>query len=192
MKKKEELSWTEKYLEAERRAEEETDRMINRSRIRNKLMLLHWKKKGKKQCPGERIIICSNNSEKSRREDRHKGIFVFPTECVSGNKYIRIGSETWYNPVWITEDYHNMNIPRGLIWMIDHWKEEAASDFKSFKQEYFEKNAKLRFIWFDEFYVLPYHVLGTTQEHFSCFANKIIKELREMGCPYTRYDGEMD
>ena len=86
MKKKEELSWTEKYLEAERRAEEETDRMINRSRIRNKLMLLHRKKKGKKQCPGERIIICSNNSEKSRREDRHKGIFVFPTECVSENK----------------------------------------------------------------------------------------------------------
>ena len=76
--------------------------------------------------------------------------------------------------------------------MIDHWKEEAASDFKSFKQEYFEKNAKLRFIWFDEFYVLPYHVLGTTQEDFSCFANKIIKELREMGCPYTRYDGELD
>lgn len=128
-------------------------------------------------------------------QDETGEVLTFPTECVSENKYIHIGKDTWSHPIKITENYRDMNIPQGLIWMVSHWKNEANIDSQIYQSECFEpksgeKNARLHFIWFGDYYELPYYVLETTQEHFSCFAYRIVEELQQMGCPYTRYVAE--
>ena len=120
---------------------------------------------------------------------------TFPAECVSRNKFFHIGTDTWTHPVEITGDYRNMGIPQGLMWMITHWRNEAKIDLRTFRPDCFEPefretDPRLQFVWFDDYYELPYYVLETTQEHFSCFAYKIVQELQQLGCPYTRYIGE--
>ena len=141
----------------------------------------------------KKVVPGDKRSDKKEDGD----VLTFPAECVSRNKHFHIGTDTWSHPVELTADYRNMCIPQGLMWMITHWKNEAKIDLRTFRPENFgpefrEKESGLQFVWFDDYYELPYYVLETTQEHFSCFAYKIVQELQQLGCPYTRYIGETE
>lgn len=146
-----------------------------------------------------KLASANENGPCGKESDKKEsgGVLTFPAECVSRNKYFHMGADIWSHPVELTENYRDMSIPQGLMWMITHWRNEAKIDFRTFRPECFEpefheSNARLQFVWFDDYYELPYYALGTTQEHFSCFAYKIVQELQQLGCPYTRYIGETE
>lgn len=113
--------------------------------------------------------------------------------CHSGQfNSLLMSLDMWFQPIEITGDYRRMDLPEGLKNAIDMWCRNARKEKNVFAQEWNEKNASLKFVWFGEFYQIFPSALGITPEQFCRFSDKMQRQLYKVGCPYTQYTGMFD
>lgn len=105
---------------------------------------------------------------------------------------IWMSSDLRFDPTPIGSRYKEQDLPFALVELIDRWREEAATEKSAFRAEWYEKNAKLKFIWWGDFYIISGAALGISKEHFGSFSPKMERDLKAAGCPYTLYTGTLD
>ncbi len=103
-----------------------------------------------------------------------------------------MSSDMWFYPIKIATAYQQQELPASLKELINEWYREAQEEKKSFKADWYEKNASLKFVWFGEFYQIYPSALGITSEQFSGYSVKMEQHLKMAGCPYMQYTGMLD
>jgi non-homologous end joining protein Ku len=97
----------------------------------------------------------------------------------------------WLKPIPIYAENVN-DLPEALKAVVIKRQKEVSVRKDTFEAEWYVKQAKINFIYENDFYSLLPHALNASQELFESISDEIEMELTALGSPLTLYMGMLD
>lgn len=103
---------------------------------------------------------------------------------------IWISKEKWMNPKQIISEGSQM--PDAILKLLRKWDKEVRLIAENYENRERIEKASMEFIYEDNFFELIPVSVAASHEVFHTIADKIKNDLKHLGCPYTKYNWEMD
>ena len=103
---------------------------------------------------------------------------------------IWISADKWLRPQQIISEGSQM--PEALLSLLKKWQKEVYQMPEDYEAKRRIEKASMEFIYEDNFFELHPGSVAASHEVFHLIAEKIKSDLKHLGCPYTRYNWEMD
>jgi len=132
--------------------------------------------------------IFSGSIEQSNIETKVKDMAI---HIKNDNRELWLSYDYWLHPDPITCRYKEEKLPKALEALMDEWTVKAEKH-RHTQVDWYEKNAALKFIWWEKFYVVDGSAFGLTAEQFCGFSFEMERDLDRLGCPFNRYTGTID
>ncbi|MBQ7757496.1 hypothetical protein [Anaerotignum sp.] len=103
---------------------------------------------------------------------------------------IWISTEHWMRPNQIISEGSEM--PDAILNLLQKWRKEVHFITENYENRQRVEKASMEFIYEDKYFELIPGSIAATHEVCHSIADKIKKDLKHLGCPYTKYNWEMD
>lgn len=103
---------------------------------------------------------------------------------------IWISSHKWLRPQEIISE--GSEVPDATLHLLKKWRKEVYQIPEKYEMKHRVEKASMEFIYEDNFFELHPGSVAASHEVFHLIADKIKSDLKHLGCPYTKYNWEMD
>lgn len=103
---------------------------------------------------------------------------------------IWISKDKWMRPHQIISEGSQM--PEALLSLLKKWRKEVYQIPETYQMKNRVEKASMEFIYEDNFFEMHPGSVAASHEIFHSIADKIKSDLKHLGCPYTKYNWEMD
>lgn len=103
---------------------------------------------------------------------------------------IWISKDKWMRPHQIISEGSQM--PEALLSLLKKWRKEVYQIPETYQMKNRVEKASMEFIYEDNFFEMHPGSVAASHEVFHSIADKIKNDLKHLGCPYTKYNWEMD
>lgn len=103
---------------------------------------------------------------------------------------IWISKDKWMRPHQIISEGSQM--PEALLSLLKKWQKEVYQIQEDYEAKRRIEKASMEFIYEDNFFEMHPGSVAASHEVFHSIADKIKNDLKHLGCPYTKYNWELD